>query len=110
MSNHNNRDLEQLLTKFPALSEQFTKESPAIAETLFRQVDESHFSLVDWVDSLIVIDKWLNHKGASLSLSDRLGYISCAAKSVENSSVLVHLPSLVEEFLKQYGCDRAIKK
>jgi len=45
-----------------------------------------------------------------LSAEESLGYVSCAAASTGSAANLSHLPSLVGDFLEQYGCERAVKK
>jgi hypothetical protein len=110
MSNTNQKiELERLLADYPVLSKQFASADSTLRKTLFREVDESSFALSDWVGSLAVLQEWLNEQGLSLAPKNSLEYISCAAKSVSNSATLTHLPSLVEDFLKQYGCERAVK-
>ncbi|MGK0176150.1 MAG: hypothetical protein ACJAT5_000267 [Lentimonas sp.] len=110
MPNDNNINLEHLLIEHPILLKEIKGGGPALQKNLFQKADESDFSLADWVDSLDVLYRWLDQEGLALSFQDRLGYVSCAAKSVGNSSTLNHLPSLVHDLLEQYGCELAIKK
>ena len=110
MYNNNEIELRQLLVDYPILLEQFTLKDSILTKTLFQEVDESGFSLADWVESLLVLYKWLDEKELTLSPQSGLGYISCAAKSVDSSSTLIHLPSLIDDFLEQYGCERAVEK
>ena len=105
---------EELLADHPDLlahlNAHLSREGSSVWQTLLQNVDESDFSLIDWAESLVALDEWLDQKGLALSTMDRLGYISCAAKSVSNSSIMSHLPSLVHDFLEQYGCELAVKK
>lgn len=110
MSNNNKIELEQLLADYPVLLERFAGADPLLRKTLFQKVDESSFALADWVDSLVLMDKWLDRKALSLPFIDCLSYISCAAESAGGSATLIQLPSLVEDFLEQYGCENAVKK
>ena len=110
MPGNNKPKLKQLLADHPALMKHFMSDDANLRKILFQEVDESDFSLTDWVDSLAMLYRWLDQKGLVLSPRDSIGYISCAAKSVENSSSLSHLPSLVHDFLEQYGCELAVKK
>jgi hypothetical protein len=110
MSESNYTNLKQLLADHPVLLEQVKSDDSAFKERLFQEVDESNFSLADWLDSLSVLYQWLDQNGLNLSCQDGLGYISCAAKSVGSSSTLIHLSSLVHDFLDQYGCELAVKK
>ena len=110
MSNNNKTEFEQILVSYPILLEPFRDLDPALIHRLFQKVDESSFTLVEWLDSLAALHRWLDEKGLTLTPEDSVGYISCAAKSVENHPTLNHLPSLINDFLEQYGCDLAAKK
>ncbi len=110
MPRNNELNLKRLFEDHPALMKHFMSDDATLRTILFQKVDESDFSLIDWVDSLVMLHRWLDRQGLILSPRDSLGYISCAAKSVEDSSLLNHLPSLVHDFLEQYGCELAVKK
>lgn len=81
-----------------------------LMQRFFREVDESNFTLADWLESLAALYHWLDEKELTLSPKDGVGYVSCAAKSIGDSPALNHLPSLVHDFLEQYGCELAAKK
>jgi len=70
-------------------------------------VDESAFSPAQWVDALRMMGEWLDARSLKLDLRDRIGYVSCAADSAGPTGGMDHLPSLVEEMLARYGCERA---
>ena len=110
MPKSHNINLEQLLADRPFLLEQIKSGGLALQKRLFQEADESNFSFADWLDSLGVLYKWLDQKGLELSFQDALGYVSCAAKSVGSHSALSHLPSIVHDFVDQYGCELAVKK
>ena len=110
MPNLNTIELEQLLEDYPILSGSFGAIDSTLSKRLFREVDESSFTLTDWLDSLSVLYHWLAANKLSLSPGDGIGYVSCTAKSVGSSPSLNHLPSLVLDFLNQYGCERATEK
>lgn len=113
MSNDNENNeirLKELLANHPVLLEQFTDKDPTFRDKLLKEVDESSFTLSDWVDALIAFDQWLDQAGLTLSVQDRLAYVSCAAQSVGSHATLSHLPSLIKDFLEQYGCDRAVER
>ena len=103
-------ELEQWFAEHPALLGQIKSDGSVLQEMLLQEADESDFSLADWVDSLNVLYHWLEQGGLTLPLQDGLGYVSCAAKSVGSSSALNHLPSLVHDFLDQYGCELAVNR
>jgi len=77
---------------------------------LLEQVDESDFSLRDWMEALIVLNQWLEERSLNLPTNDNNGYVSCAVASAGAGAHLSHLPSLVHDLLEQYGCERAVKK
>lgn len=109
MSTDNETELQQLLADHcPALCERFKGEDPALIGELFQKVDESSYSLKDWSTALTVLSRWLNHNNLKLQQSDALNYVECAAQSESNPSY-AHLPSLVEYFLEEYGCEYAVK-
>ena len=103
-------NFENLLADCPVFLDYLKEQEPAFGQNLLREVDESNFSLNDWVESLTVLNRWLDTKGLTLSSANCLGYVSCAAESVGDHSSLNHLPSIVSEFLEQYGCELAVAK
>lgn len=78
-------------------------------ELLLSSVDESSFTLRQWVDALMVLSQWLEVRRLSLSVEDKLGYVCCAAEAVNGSASVATLPAAVDEMLESYGCDRASK-
>lgn len=81
-----------------------------LQRALLEEADEGVFSLHQWVEALIVLSQWLEVHGLHLSIEDHIGYVSCAVASAGAGANLTHLPSLVEDLLEQYGCERAVKK
>ena len=77
---------------------------------LVASVDESNYSLRQWVESLMVMGQWLDVRGRALPLEDQVGYVCCAAEASAASSTMTHLPDLVGEMLEAYGCERAVEK
>jgi hypothetical protein len=86
------------------------KNEDTLQRALLDEADESHFSLHQWVEALVVLSQWLEVHGLHISLEDNIGYVSCAAASAGSGASLSHLPSLVHDLLDQYGCERAVKK
>jgi hypothetical protein len=86
------------------------KGEAALQHLLLEEVDDSHFSLQQWVEALIVLQQWLGARGLELPLKDSIGYVSCAAAAAGAGASLSHLPSMVDDLLEAYGCDRAVKK
>lgn len=88
----------------------FEGENVALQNTLFDAVDTSAFSLHEWVESLTAMEQWLEQNNLILSIKSSIEYVSCAAAAVETSANQSHLPSVVKDFLDQYGCESAVKK
>ena len=86
------------------------KGKDALFGALLDEVDESGFSLYQWVEALVVLSQWLDARDLTLSTEESLGYVSCAAASAGSAANLSHLSSLVSDFLEQYGCERSVKK
>lgn len=110
MGKGNTITLEKLCADYPMLQEQVGSGDLTWQKALLQKVDETDFSLVDWVDSLNILYQWLEQSKLTLPFQDGLGYVSCAARSVGNNSALNHLPLLVHDFLDQYGCELAVKR
>ena len=89
---------------------QFRDADQALCDTLAESIDDSSFSLRDWVEALRLFGHWLDARGQTLDLRDQIGYVSCAADAAGAGANLTHLPSLVEEMLEAYGCERAEEK
>ena len=61
-------------------------------------VDESDYSLKDWVDAILAFEQWLNDQGiAEKSFLNMLGYLQCCAEMLSDH---VEKPCL-EQFLLQ---------
>ncbi len=89
---------------------QFKDADPALCDAFLESVDESAFSLSEWIDALRCLGHWLDAHGLAMELSDQVGYVCCASTAVDAGANLTHLPSLVSEMLEAYGCERAVKK
>ncbi len=73
-------------------------------------VDDSSYTLRDWVEALRCMGQWLDAHGMTMELKDQIGYVNCAGAAAGSGANLTHLPSLVDEMLETYGCERAVKK
>jgi hypothetical protein len=81
-----------------------------LQRALLEEVDESDFSLRDWMEALLVLNQWLEERSLNLPISDNVGYVSCAVASAGTGAHFSHLPNLVADLLEQYGCERAVEK
>ena len=88
----------------------FGGEANSDREQLFEMVDESEFSLRDWVESLLIVGHWLDSHTLKMPLSDQLGYVSCSVDAVGSSGPYTELPVIVRQMLDAYGCERADEK
>jgi len=77
---------------------------------LLELVDESPFSLRQWVDAFIILGQWLDARGLRASFDDQLGYVSCASEAAGAGANLTTLPGVVSEMLADHGFDSAVKK
>lgn len=72
---------------------------------LFERVDESPYSLTDWLESIETFHDWVASSGKTTELEMLLGYVSCCTEATPNSPSEVGLSSTVSAMLKQYGFD-----
>ncbi len=79
-------------------------------DQLLSYVDESPFSLIDWIESLKLLGHWLDAHDQLMEVEDQLGYVSCAVEAAGADAQLAHLPTLVSDMLHAYGCERAVEK
>lgn len=77
---------------------------------LLDAVDESPYSLGQWIDAIIVVDKWLDERGLEAPFQAQLGYVSCACEAAGAGATLTTLHSVVSEMLADYGFDSAVKR
>ena len=81
-----------------------------LLRTFLDEVDESHYSLRQWIDGLIVMSYWLDARDLAASLEDRIGFASCANAAAGAGANLTTLSATVSEMLDSYGFERSVKK
>jgi len=101
MGGQNDREQAQLKAYFEL--------SDSDMVNLVQCVDESAFTLEDWVNALISMQQYLKSKSLTLGFKDSLDYIHCASTASPNKNPIEPLTELTLEFLNLYGCERAIK-
>ena len=103
------RAIERALENKPDLWVFFqqTFVEPSNRARFLDEVDESSFSLQQWVEALNRLVCWLDQRELRLKLEDQIGYVSCAAESASVGPGFSDLPELLDEMLETYGCDRA---
>jgi len=77
---------------------------------LLGDVDESAYSLREWIDAFLVMAEWLDKNGLTASLEDQIGFLCCASGAAGSSANLTALPELVIDLLDSYGFERAVRK
>lgn len=73
-------------------------------------VDESAYSLRQWVDAFMVVGQWLHARGLRASFQDQLGYVSCACEAAGAGANLTTLTAIVSEMLDEHGFECAVKE
>lgn len=77
---------------------------------LLDAVDDSPYSLRQWVDAFIVVGQWMDARGLRAGFQDQLGYVHCACEAAGAGANLTPLAALVSEMLDSYGFESAVKK
>ena len=78
-------------------------ESETPEELWSRYVDETPFSLNEWVQALVALTQSLNEQKRQSPLNTRLGYIACCADMASEQPGLHSLPGLVVDMVEQHG-------
>ncbi len=80
---------------------------PALKK-LFEQVDQSDYSLSDWIKALLIFDQWLDDKKIQgRPVASMLSYIHCCTLTLSDNLAPPDLARLTNEMLKLYGFDAA---
>lgn len=75
-------------------------------ENLYEQVDQSDFSLADWINALLGFDQWLNEqKITARPVETMIGYIHCCTLTMPDTLAPPDLAQLTIEMLEQHGFD-----
>lgn len=85
----------------------FLKKYPQFdLDSLFVEVDQTDYSLPDWVEALMAFERWLEHEGASnRPFREILGYIHCCTQINPPTVSLASLKVIVSESLTGFGFD-----
>ena len=82
--------------------------SGAAPSEWFAQIDDSSFSLADWIEALLAFDDWLVEKDiAARPVENMIGYIHCCTLTMAETLSPPNLAELTREMLDQYGFDVA---
>jgi hypothetical protein len=73
-------------------------------ETLFALVDDSDYSLTDWIEALGAFDAWLEERGeSSRPWREIVGYVHCCTLMASPGVGLVDLKVIVFKALTEFG-------
>lgn len=75
---------------------------------LVDEVDESNFSLYDWIESLLSFEDWLDReKAKKRDFDNMLGYLHCCTFVIPESVASPSLKGVLQQCLSDYGYDAA---
>lgn len=78
--------------------------TPEEQEALFSAVDDSDYSLADWIEALAVFCDWLDGQGESRrSWRDMTGYVHCCTRMAAPGIALGNLKVIVYQALTEFG-------
>ena len=104
------KKIETLLEEKPELFANFcifldASESVDL-EKLVDQVDESDYSLADWIESLLAFDEWLNRGNLKKrDFGNMLGYLHCCTFVIPESVDSPCLKAVLQQCLSDHGYD-----
>jgi len=74
-----------------------------------RMVDETPFSLQDWIAAWFEVEKYLASQSKKTNAVTILGYLQCCADAVRHSTPTPEFADEVSRMLKQFGMERTQK-
>lgn len=92
-----------------AWGEAYLSDQTAV-QALFDAVDDSPYSLSQWIDAFVLLGRWMDARGLRSPFQDQLGYVTCACEAAGAGASLTTLPATVSEMLEEYGFECAVKK
>lgn len=85
---------------------QYEKSHPggvSATTVLFKNMNESPFSLSDWIDSVHFFSSWLKENSRQTDFLSMLGYLQCCVASPDAQQGGQTFLALVEDMLKVHG-------
>lgn len=77
-------------------------------EELIGSVDDSDYSLADWIDALDAFDRYLSSNNVQVrDFPKMLGYIRCCVLMPRGIAELPSLQDVVNQYLMEFGFDAA---
>lgn len=97
--------LEQFSIIFQYLFKAF-KSNPnghSVITKFFTMVDNSSYSLSEWIETIEVFHKWLCGQKRQTDFLKMIGYLQCSDLAPDNREVKHDFKDLVSDMLKTYG-------
>lgn len=101
--NSKNIKVFNLLAKYLYQSAKTQPDSSRGVTALFRQVDDSVYSLKEWIEAIDFFHDEIEKKGQKTDFLTLLGYLRCCALSPENKTRKRNFCELISEMLGDYG-------
>lgn len=77
-----------------------------ILDEFCQDVDQSDYSLGDWILALLALDRWLEERGIDQRpLKSMAGYIHCCTSTLTGTLPAPDLARLTRDMLDQHGFD-----
>lgn len=74
-----------------------------IVVRFFKMVDDSSYSLPEWIETIEVFHNWLCSKGRQTEFSKLIGYLQCSDLAPDNKDTKHVFKDLVLEMLNTHG-------
>ena len=84
---------------------QFTKKHPndaPIVEQIFRRVNNTQYSLSDWIDAIAYFHSWLTERKLKIDLQPMIRYLTCCTEAPDAAKSGHALVALAEDMLATY--------
>jgi hypothetical protein len=72
---------------------------------LIQSIDESTYSLEEWLEALVFFQKWLQDSKKGKNFTDQIEYISCCIQGSSNAGRLLTLTDLTKSYLDSFGVE-----
>lgn len=76
-------------------------------EVFVSVVDVSNYHYAEWLDALDFMTDWLTKKGQTMTLDNKIQYLNCACKIIDQEAQWNDMVSSILPILEQYGCERS---
>jgi len=102
--------IEQGWFNVQTLLDRSALENPDVVISEFlNQVDDSHYSLTDWLKAILAFDGWLDdQKVEARPLASMIGYTHCCTMTSAETLSPPDLARLILENLNQWGFDTTL--